>query len=175
MKWPWQRKMALPPPPSPPLPDDSPAMKLAELEHRVHGAVPAAVESRLVRIADTIRATLPRMDQLGIGSTQAYAVVQTATSYLPEAIAAYVRLPRAFADTRAVSNGKTSLMVLCDQLDLLANKMDEVFDAVCRADADALIAHGRFLEEKFGRGALDQPNTQLPNTQLPNTQLQGPL
>jgi hypothetical protein len=28
--------------------------------------------------------------------------------------------------------------------------MDKVFDAVCRADADALVAHGRFLAEKFG-------------------------
>jgi hypothetical protein len=32
--------------------------------------------------------------------------------------------------------------------------MDEVFDAVCRADADALIAHGRFLAEKFGSNSL---------------------
>ncbi len=55
-----------------------------------------------------------------------------------------------FADNRPVQNGKTSLVVLCDQLDLLAAKMDDVFDAVCRADADALIAHGRFLAEKFG-------------------------
>ena len=63
-------------------------------------------------------------------------------------------LPRDFADNRPVQNGKTSLVVLCDQLDLLAAKMDEVFDAVCRADADALIAHGRFLTEKFGSNSL---------------------
>ena len=85
---------------------------------------------------------------------QAHAVVRTATSYLPEAVAAYLRLPRDFADRRPVSGGKTSLTVLCDQLDLLGAKMDDVFDAVCRADADALIAHGRFLAEKFATGAL---------------------
>ena len=81
-------------------------------------------------------------------------MLRTATSYLPEAVAAYLRLPRDYADHRAVDGGKTSLMVLCDQLDLLASKMDEVFDAVCRADADALIAHGRFLADKFGSGSL---------------------
>jgi hypothetical protein len=32
--------------------------------------------------------------------------------------------------------------------------MDDVFDAVCRADADALIAHGRFLAEKFSSGEI---------------------
>jgi hypothetical protein len=31
--------------------------------------------------------------------------------------------------------------------------MDKVFDAVCRADAAALVAHGRFLAEKFGHGS----------------------
>ncbi len=74
----------------------------------------------------------------------------TATDYLPEAVGGYLRLPRQFADNRPVDRGKTSLMVLIDQLDLLAATMDKVFDAVCRDDADALVAHGRFLAEKFG-------------------------
>ena len=98
--------------------------------------------------------SIPRLDQLGAGSATAHTVVRTATSYLPEAVAAYLRLPRDFADRRPVSNGKTSLTILCDQLDLLGAKMDDVFDAACRADADALIAHGQFLAEKFGSGAL---------------------
>jgi hypothetical protein len=69
-----------------------------------------------------------------------------------------LRLPRSFADHRAVSGGKTPLLVLCDQLDLLAAEMDQVFVAVCSADADALVAHGRFLAEKFGAGpSLDIP------------------
>jgi hypothetical protein len=44
-------------------------------------------------------------------------------------------------------------MVLIDQLDLLGATMDQVYDAVCRADAAALVAHGRFLAEKFGHAA----------------------
>ena len=133
---------------------DDPAAQLDAIIAHIHGLVPAAVEARVTRVAATIRLTLPRLDQLGIGSSTAYSVVQTATSYLPEALGGYLRLPRAFADKRPVSKGKTSLMVLCDQLDLLGNKMDEILDAVCRADADALISHGRFLDEKFGRGSL---------------------
>ena len=116
--------------------------------------VPPIVEARILRISETVRQTLPRLDQLGAGSANAHAVVRTATSYLPEAVSAYMRLPRDFADRRAVSGSKTSLAILCDQLDLLASKMDDFFDAACRADADALIAHGRFLADKFGSGAL---------------------
>ena len=83
----------------------------------------------------------------------------TATDYLPEAIGGYLRLPRQWADSRPVENGKTSLMLLIDQLDLLGATMDKIFDAVVRVDAAALIAHGRFLQEKFGHastgGGLD--------------------
>ena len=44
-------------------------------------------------------------------------------------------------------------MVLVDQLDLLAATMDKIYDAVSRADAAALVAHGRFLAEKFGHAS----------------------
>lgn len=114
------------------------------------GAVPAPVQSRVRRVAETVRQTMPRLRNLGLGSPQAYSVMATATDYLPEAIGGYLRLPRQWADSRPVENGKTSLMLLIDQLDLLAATMDRIFDAVVRVDAAALVAHGRFLQEKFG-------------------------
>jgi hypothetical protein len=48
-------------------------------------------------------------------------------------------------------------------LDLLSSKMDEVADAVHKKDSDALLASGRFLEEKFGPSALSLPGTQSGN------------
>jgi len=116
------------------------------------GRVPPLIQARATRVTRTLREILPRVDQLGPGSAAAHTVVATATSYLPEAVGAYLRLPRDFADNRPVAGAKTSLMVLCDQLDLLAARMDQVYVAVCQADADALIAHGRFLAAKFGPG-----------------------
>jgi hypothetical protein len=123
------------------------------------GVVPAPVLSRVKRVAGTLRETLPRLRNLGLGSPQAYSVMATATDYLPEALGGYLRLPRQWADSRPVENGKSSLMLLIDQLDLLGATMDKIFDAVVRVDADALVAHGRFLQEKFGHassgGTLD--------------------
>lgn len=116
-------------------------------------AVPAAVASRVARVTDVVRQTVPRLDRLGAGSAQAFSVMATATDYLPEAVGGYLRLPRDWANSRPVDNGRTSLMVLVDQLDLLARTMDQVFDAVNRSDAAALVAHGRFLAEKFGTGS----------------------
>lgn len=117
------------------------------------GTAPSVVRSRVDRIDRTIRQTLPKLPQLGWGSADAYAVVATATDYLPEAVGGYLRLPRDWANSRPIEGGKTALMVLVDQLELLASTMTKMLDAANRADAEALIAHGRFLEAKFGPGS----------------------
>jgi hypothetical protein len=143
------------PPPTPAAPTESDIMAALDRVEDVvaSGAVPAAVQSRVRRIVQTVRDTMPRLRNLGLGSPEAYSVMATATDYLPEAVRAYTRLPRQWADSRPIENGKTSLMLLIDQLDLLSATMDKIFDAVVRVDADALIVHGRFLQEKFGHAA----------------------
>src|SRR3954471_7862491 len=145
-----------------------------------NGAVPAVVASRVGRVVRVVRETIPRLGNLG-GSAQAYSVMATATDYLPEAIGGDLRLPPQWADTRPVDRGKTSLMILIDQLDLLGATMDKVFDAVNRADAAALIAHGRFLQEKFGTGSTggslalgNPPSTPAPDVP-PGSGPAGPL
>ena len=135
------------------------------------GKAPAMVQSRLGRVSRIVRDTVPRLETLGAGSPMAYNVMATATNYLPDAIGGYLRLPRQWADSRPVDRGKTSLMILIDQLDLLGATMDKVFDAVCRADAQALVVHGRFLEEKFGAasGGGDLRLGAVPTTPMPPT------
>ena len=117
------------------------------------GNAPPVVTSRVIRISQLVRDTLPRLRNLGAGSLDSYSVVATATDYLPEAVGGYLRLPRDWADTRPIDGYKTSLMVLIDQLELLSATMAKILDAATRADAQALIAHGRFLEAKFGTTA----------------------
>ena len=134
------------------------------------GVVPPMVMARLKRVTNIVRQTIPRLDSLG-ASQSAYNVMATATDYLPGAIGGYLRLPRDWADSRPVDRGKTSLLILIDQLDLLGATMDKVFDAVCRADAEALVVHGRFLQEKFGGpaggGLAIDPATALPPMPAP--------
>jgi hypothetical protein len=136
----------------PPVPTSADLLAaIAQVESLVaDAAVPAPVASRVARVTRVVREAIPRLDRLGSGSEQAYSVMATATDYLPEAVGGYLRLPRDWANSRPVDNGRSSLMVLIDQLDLLARTMDQVLDAVNRSDAAALVAHGRFLAEKFG-------------------------
>jgi len=116
---------------------------------RVSGVVAVRVHG----ICGTARDIIPRLNQLGGGTRDAHSVMSTVTSYLPEALGTYFRLPRTYADSRPVAGGKTSLMVLVDQLDLLSVTMDKILDAATRRDVQALVAHGQFLADKFGQGS----------------------
>lgn len=149
-----------PPPPPPALPKPPGEPEILASLGRVSELLTASsasplIRSRVTRIDRTIRAILPRLATLGVGSQDAYAVVATATDYLPESVAAYCRLPRDWADTRPIDGGRTALMVLVDQLELLGSSMESMLDAAVRADAQALIAQGRFLDAKFGRSTPD--------------------
>ncbi|NQX11714.1 hypothetical protein HQQ80_08770 [Microbacteriaceae bacterium VKM Ac-2855] len=143
--------------PAAPTSDDILAALDRVLAETSQGEVPGIVTARIRRVDETVREMVPRLDRLGGMSQQGHTVVATATSYLPEAVEGYLRLPREFADRRAVYKGKTSLMILCDQLDLLGATLDKISDAVSRADANALIAHGQFLAEKFTESTLSAP------------------
>lgn len=51
------------------------------------------VLARVGRVSRVIRETLPRMKSAGLGTSESYAVMATATDYLPEALGSYLRLP----------------------------------------------------------------------------------
>lgn len=155
--WDWLTgRPSTPPPADVPSVDPAPTeaditASLAAVDQLINsGTLPAVVRSRAARVATLVRKTLPRLGSLGLGSYDSYSVVATATDYLPEAIGAYLRLPRDWADSRPVDNGKTPLLLLIDQLDLLGATMEKIYDAANSTDAAALITHGRFLQERFG-------------------------
>lgn len=150
--------LAEPEPPPPATPEapaggraqTDPVQAVAALQARVtSGELPAVVASRLERICATLWQTLPRLDTLGTGSAAAHDVVTVTTDYLPSALDNYLRLPRDWADSRPIDGGRTALMVLIDQLDLVSRTLDTVYDAVCRADAETLVLQGRFLHARL--------------------------
>ena len=122
-----------------------------------NGKLPAPLLAKVQDIADTIMGILPHYADFPAGSPDLFVVGRTATDYLPSALQAYLNLPRAYATLHKMPNGKTADQVLDDQLTLLGSKMDEVADAVHKKDSDALLANGRFLEEKFGASPLALP------------------
>jgi hypothetical protein len=116
------------------------------------GRVPPAVIIRLQRIEMTIRSEIfPRLDCLPPGSLELYLIERTARDYLPTAVASYLRLPSDYVSPRPASQGWTPLQVLLDELDLLDNQMRRVAEIVHHADMDRMLAHRRFLNDRFSR------------------------
>ena len=125
--------------------------------YAVSGRVPPEILAKVQSIRQIILGILPRAGALPPGSPERFVVERTATEYLPTALESYLNLPRAYATQERVKDGKTATQVLMDQLTLLESKMNEVAGHVHRADADRLLANGRFLEERFGKSALSLP------------------
>ncbi len=132
---------------------------LGHIQRRIAGRVPNRIAGKVTTISNTITDVLPRADALGPGSPGQFVLVQCATDYLPTALQAYLDLPRMYADHKVVTDdGKTPLALLADQLDLLRKEIEEIADAINRADADRLLVNGRFLADKFGHSELDLGN-----------------
>jgi hypothetical protein len=124
--------------------------RLGDIQRQIRRRVPDSVAKRVKYMSASITDSLRRADSLGEGSSEVHGLIKTATDYLPTALQTYLDLPRNYADRKIVSNGRTPLALLIEQLDLMIKELDEIAEAVNRADSDKLIAHGRFLEEKFG-------------------------
>jgi hypothetical protein len=105
--------------------------------------------SHLESIRRSIEEVLPRLSDVRGFDDNLYTVRETIARYLPETLANYVALPPMFRVTRVLKDGKTARDLLMDQLAVLDNKMKEVVANVARGDADALLANGQFLENKF--------------------------
>ncbi len=136
---------------------DSIRKSLQHLLGTANGKLSPPLMAKVQEISDTIMGILPHYSDFPPGSPDLFVVGRTATDYLPSALQAYLNLPRAYATLHKMPNGKTADQVLDDQLTLLASKMDEVADAVHKKDSDALLANGKFLEEKFGASPLALP------------------
>jgi hypothetical protein len=131
---------------------------LANLQKTIQGRVPADVAAKVQSISASILETLPTGHAdapLDVADPDLYTIRQTALSYLPTALETYMALPTAYATLHPVRDGKTARQILLEQLDLLDTSMRQIADDSHRNETDQLIAHGRFLQEKFGHSELD--------------------
>ena len=129
--------------------------ELNTLVRRVRRRASPEVLARVESIADSIKAVLPRIHDLG-GSLDknVYTIRRTALTYLPETLENYFALPALYRRTYPIKDGRTAQDLLLGQLELLDGEMKEIVGDFNREDTDKLLAHGRFLEETFGKSDL---------------------
>jgi hypothetical protein len=133
---------------------------LAQLD-RVIREIRPQLQPELLQHLDSIRDSIeevrPRLAAVADGADELYTVRETVARYLPETLASYMKLPSLFRVTHMLEDGKTARAILAEQLTVLDEQMKEVVANVARADAEALLANGRFLEARFRRRDLLLP------------------
>jgi hypothetical protein len=112
-----------------------------------------AILQRIEAIRDSIVAILPPLAESneGLNSHDLHVVRETVFEYLPTMLESYLKLPAAFARKYPVKDGKPPRTLLLEQLDLLDVEMKKIVIDVHQQNTSALVAHGRFLQEKFGK------------------------
>lgn len=128
----------------------------------LHGKVADDLYEKFASIRRSILATLADGSAGDASDPNVYLIRATAVSYLPEAFATYLRLPRSLAEARAVAAGRTAHDLLLEQLDLMDKRLRDVAENIVRHDSDRLLANGRFLAQRFAVSSLQVDDAAAP-------------
>jgi hypothetical protein len=127
---------------------------LGNVAAALKGSVGAGTMQRMDSIREQAAALLPRLDDPALLSDDRDLLRETLTRYLPDSVSAYLRLPALYRRLHVVRDGKTAESILAEQLALIDGKLRELMDRAFRADAQAMLVQGRFLDNKFNRPDL---------------------
>ncbi|MEW6765857.1 MAG: hypothetical protein AB1344_08750 [Pseudomonadota bacterium] len=130
---------------------------LAHLYEQVKFRLPREARDRVHAIITVIEHLLPTLRHGITANQNGFIVRRSVESYLPDMLEAYLRLPREFANSHRLSNDRTPTESLIEQLTLLENSLIKIEFELLHEGSQALLAHGRFLEEKFGGGMREWP------------------
>jgi hypothetical protein len=137
------------------------AQQLKKLVDTVAPGLPREAIDPLRSIQDTLTELLPRLKELSdrgvISAKDSFTVVETVRRYLPDTLAAYLRLPRYYARIQPLADGRTASQTLLEQLKVLDSSLKDVAKSAFTGDADNLVSNGRFLQSKFSEKLAFHP------------------
>jgi hypothetical protein len=122
---------------------------LKHLADRCQKLLPPDTATDVVEICGMLETAIPAISGKNYPDQLAHDVRTTATEYLPQTIDAYLRMPPAYRNIKKVQDGKTATQVFGEQVTLLKSHLQAVVNDLATNDANALLANGRFLREKF--------------------------
>ena len=137
------------------------AQQIRKLVDSVAKGLPNTAVDMLRSIEATLDELLPRLKEMQdrgvISAKQAFTVIETVRRYLPDTLAAYLRLPKLYAQKQTLADGRTAAQALVDQLKVLDSSLKEIANSAFRGDADALITNGQFLQSRFAERTVFLP------------------
>ena len=135
-----------------------------QLRRLVDSVAPGLPREALVplhSIQDTLNELLPRLQELSdrgvISAKDSFTVLETVRRYLPDTLAAYLRLPKYYAQIQRLADGRTASQTLLEQLQVLDSSLRNVSRSAFAGDAEALVTNGQFLQNKFSEKLAFRP------------------
>lgn len=128
--------------------------ELNSLTFKIRRRVSKQILQRVKSIKESIFIILPYISDVNSSDPNVFVIRRTALEYLPRTLENYLKLPPAYAKFHPVRNGKTAEQILEEQLEILDREMKEIVIDHSKNDVQAMLAHGRFLEEKFNESEL---------------------
>jgi stress response protein SCP2 len=115
----------------------------------------ATVDPRAADLADHAVAWYRYVAQHSDRGSYAFRTASQALErYLPDTIAAFLDLPREWARTNPLRDGRSPLAHFQDQLLQLAQTAADLYHETVDARAQAILVNGGFLSERLGPGSL---------------------
>ncbi|AXQ29929.1 hypothetical protein D0B54_15130 [Solimonas sp. K1W22B-7] len=130
---------------------------LAQLIERVRGELGTEALALLQRIHEQVQAILPQLQAQVLSEDDRRTLRVSLARYLPETFDHFLRLPPLYRRYHVIRDGKTAERLLVEQLGVLEGQFKELGERIFRAEAQGMLAHGRFLEGKFQRPDLIGP------------------
>ncbi|MGL6261475.1 hypothetical protein [Vibrio sp. WXL210] len=128
---------------------DELSMQLNRLLDNAKERLSDQVKQPLENIRNKVDQILPLMERMAVFNHDVHTVKQVITTYLPDMLSSYLRLPPAYARFHTLQSGKTSRDELVEQLVILDKALEEILGELLTDDVNALRAHGEFLKTKF--------------------------
>jgi len=129
------------------------AQQVRRLVDSVAKGLPTDAVEQLRGIEATLTELLPQLQQMenrgAISPKDSFTVLETVRRYLPDTLAAYLRLPRLYAQTQVVADRQTASQLLITQLRVLKGSLEEIARNAFVGDAEKLITNGKFLQAKY--------------------------
>jgi hypothetical protein len=80
---------------------------------------------------------------------------QIATVYLPKLLQSYIEIPSEHRAEIYRQTGRSASYALCDRLDKIAARLDELSSQLARNDLEAFHQNMRFIDMRFGSSPFD--------------------
>jgi hypothetical protein len=92
-----------------------------------------------------------------LSAKDSFTVIETVRRYLPDTLAAYLRLPKLYAQMQPLADGRTASRTLLDQLRMLDTSLQDIAKNAFAGDAERLVTNGQFLQDKFSEKLAFKP------------------